>query len=127
LWLYAVNARLSSVKVTFQTFDTSAGPAVQLMKTDNIQTFEVTNFIVSSQSGGSTTVSIYLVPPGGVAGNTNAVILGYKLGANAFIEGHGGLVVPPGGWAIFVSCDTGSACVFTVSGNLGAIIGEAAT
>jgi len=100
---------------------------VLLVKTDNIQTFEVTRFIISSQSGGSTTVSVYLVPPGGTAVNTNAVLLGYKLGANNYIEGTGGFVLPPGGWAIYVSCDTGNACVFTVSGNLSALVGESAT
>jgi hypothetical protein len=115
------------VKVTYQVFDTSAGGAVLLVKTDNIRTFVVTDFIVSSQSGGQTTVSMFLVPPGDTPQNTNAIILGFKLGANAFAEGKGGFVLQPGGWSIWVSCDTGSACVFTVSGDLSAIVGEAAT
>lgn len=115
------------MKVTYQIFDTAGGPAVSLFKTDNIQSFECTSFVVSSSSGNQTTVSVFLVPPGGVASANNAVLNGYKIAANNYIEGKGGFVVPAGGWSIYVSCDTGSACAFTLSGNLGAQISDLAT
>jgi hypothetical protein len=118
---------LSSIKATYQVFDTASGPPVLLVKTDNIRTFVVTDFIISSSSGNQTTVSVFLVPPGGVAAQSNAVLNGYKIAANSYIEGKGGFVLQPGGWAIYVSCDTGSACSFTVSGDLGAVLADNVT
>lgn len=106
------------MKVSYQLYDAAGGPPVLLFKTNSIQTFVVSHFLISTGTANKTTVSVYVVPPGAAAGPTNAVLLSYQLAGNNYVEGAGGFVIPAGGWSVYVSCDVGNSSVFTLSGDL---------
>lgn len=106
------------MKVSYQLYDAAGGPPVLLFKTNSIQTFVCSHFLISAGTGNKTTVSVYVVPPSAAADPTNAVLLNTQIAANSYLEGHGGFVLPAGGWAVWVSCDTGNSSVFNMSGDL---------
>lgn len=102
----------------FATYQVVAGvnPTV-LYKGDNIRTLITSRFIISNSDSGNDKVSVYLVPPNGVAAITNAVIYQYQISQFNYIEGVGGFVVQPG-WSLQVQCTTGGVLVCTISGEL---------
>lgn len=106
------------MKITYSIYDPAGGTAKQLLVTDSIRTFVTSRFLLSTSTANKTTLSVYLVAPSAAPNPTNALLLNYQLAGNSFLEGQGGFVVPAGGWAIWVSCDTGNGAVFTVSGDL---------
>jgi hypothetical protein len=130
--LYAPQGLVSSVKVSYHLYDTPANAAQKIFQSDNIQSLVVSNFLISNLGNANAAVSVYLFPPKVVPTNTSAdnvygVILGYSLSANNYIEGHGGFVVLPGGYSVWVNCDKGNAAVFSISGDLGANLGDTVT
>lgn len=102
--------------VTYQ--NVAGATPTNLYVGNNIQTLIVLRFIISnSDSNNSDTVSVYLVPPGGVASINNAVIHGVKIAASSYIEGSGGFVVPPK-WSIQTQSSSPAVVVCTLSGEL---------
>ena len=101
---------------TFQAVATLV-PAT-LYQGDNIQTLVVLRFIIANtDTNNQDFVNVYLVAPGGTPALTNAIIANVKIAAGTYIEGSGGIVVPPK-WRIMVSSNNNPLIICTMSGEL---------
>lgn len=103
------------MKVSYQCL--VANSPTLLYQGNNLQALVVTNFLVSNSDAGNVNISIYLVPPGGSPGISNAFLITYKLAGNSFIQGSGGFVVQPT-YAVYVEASTNHLVTASISGDL---------
>jgi hypothetical protein len=94
-----------------------------LYTTSNSRWFSCSMIHVGNTSGAAVTVDVYLVPAAGAPLQTNALLYGFSVPANDFIEFGDGFWFPPGS-SLQAKASSDSVIVFQVSGSEQAGVGS---
>ena len=102
-------ARLGQIAITTAVATAYTCPA-------NTRTF-IKDINVCNTTGGAITVNVHLVPSGGTADTTNALVYGYSIAANSYWQRAGSQIMNAGDTIQVKGSGTG--CTITVSGGQG--------